>query len=253
MNSVVDETSRQRRGGYQSVHTGRTMMFGDLVTVLDQGASAQLLQSAVVEGNVLGKKTVRTRKASWNLLNRLYGLSDSTPLMTTFLALWQSALAAQPQLALLRALERDSLLQLSAPWLVALQPGQVAKPADLAAELKRLGAVYSEKTLKSISRNLLSSWTQAGWLKGKVAKRRVDVEWQPAAATYLLYGPYLQGKRGAELFAAPLARLLNLDADQLDTLAFAASQDRLLSYRRLAEVIEITFPNWETSSPAGLA
>ena len=145
----------------------------------------------------------------------------------------------------LRALERDALLRLSAPWIVAQPPGQAVTPAALAAELARLGVVYSDKTLKSVSQNLLSSWTQAGWLVGTARKRRAPVAWQPAAAAYLLHMAFLQGGRGAALFGTPTAALLGLDAGQLDALAFAASQDRLLSYRWLADVVEITFPAWD--------
>ena len=221
-------------------------MLADLTRVLDTAASdpanSQTLRQAVVEGNVLGKKTERTRVASWQRLGRLYGLGELNRI--TFLHLWHLAPAARPQLALLRALERDALLRISAPWVVALRPGEAAKPAELAAELLRLGVQYSDKTLRSISQNLLSSWTQAGWLRGKVAKQRVDILWHPAAAAYLLREAYLSGLRGAGLYSTPLADLLGLEAEMLDALAFAASQERLLSYRRLADVVEITFPGW---------
>ncbi|SEJ86532.1 hypothetical protein SAMN04488058_12511 [Deinococcus reticulitermitis] len=232
-------------------------MLLDLGTVLGAGgpgsADRAALRRAVVEDNVLGKRTARTRLASWQRLNRLYGLSDQAPLNRAFLSLWKSAPEARPQLALLRALERDALLRLSAPWIVAQPPGQAVTPAALAAELTRLGVVYSEKTLRSISQNLLSSWAQVGWLTGKVAKRRAAVTWHPAAAAFLLYGAYLTGHRGAGLYDTPLAHLLGLDAEQLDALAFAASQERLLSYRRLADVVEITFPGWDADDSRGPA
>ena len=248
MNSVADETSAPPRGGYGSVHTGRTLMLGDLSAALEAaGPGADLgpaTRQGIVDANVLGKRTPRTRLASWQMLNRLYGLSDTAPATQAFAGLWAVSPAARPQLALLRALERDALLRLSAPWIVAQPPGQAVTPTGLAAELAQLGVVYSDKTLKSVSQNLLSSWTQAGWLAGTVRKQRSPVTWQPAAAAYLLHAAFLQGQRGAALFDTPTATLLGLDAGQLDALAFAASQDRLLSYRRLADVVEITFPAW---------
>lgn len=231
------------------MHTGRTLMLGDLTTGLNTATlsadPASAVRQAIVDANVLGKRTPRTRLASWQMLNRLYGLSDTAPTTQAFVGLWAESPAARPQLALLRALERDALLRLSAPWIVAQSPGQAVTPTELAAELARLGVVYSDKTLQSVSRNLLSSWTQAGWLVGTTRKRRRDVTWQPAAAAYLLHAAYLQGTRGSVLFDNPTAATLGLDAEQLDTLAFAASQDRLLSYRRLADVVEISFPAWD--------
>lgn len=232
-------------------------MLGDLGTVLGAGGSESVdgaaLRRAVVDDNVLGKRTSRTRLASWQRLNRLYGLSDRTPMGRAFFSLWNSFPEARPQLALLRALERDALLRLSAPWIMAQPPGQAVTPGALATELTRLGVVYSEKTLKSISQNLLSSCTQVGWLTGKVAKRRAAAPWHPAAAAFLLYGAYLAGHRGVGLYDTPLAHLLALDTEQLDTLAFAASQERLLSYRRLADVVEITFPGWPADASQGPA
>lgn len=232
-------------------------MLGDLGSVLGAAEPGSVdgaaLRQAVVHDNVLGKRTTRTRLASWQRLNRLYGLSDKTPTRQMFFSLWEASPDARAQLALLRALERDDLLKVSAPWIVAQPAGQAVTPAAMATELTRLGVVYSEKTLRSISRNLLSSWSQVGWLTGKVAKRRAAVQWQPAAAAYLLHGAYLTGQRGAGLYDTPSAHLLALDPEQLDALAFAAFQERLLSYRRLGDVVEITFPGWEATEVRGSA
>lgn len=206
---------------------------------------ATRLRQAVLDHNLLGKRTPRTRLASWRFLNRLYGLSEDSLVTSGFLTLWRDAPEARPQLALLRAAARDPLLNLSAPWVIGLPEGQGVTWQDLAASLKAQGVNYSDKTLRSVAQNLLSSWTQAGWLGGKTRKKRVDAQWHPAAATLLLHEAYLQGERGATLYDRALGRLLPLDAEQVDALASEAGRRGWLSYRRLADVLEITFPRWD--------
>lgn len=203
--------------------------------------NATRLRRAVLDDNLLGKRTPRTRLASWQFLNRLYGLSEDSLGTSGFLTLWREAPEARPQLALLRAAARDPLLNLSAPWVIGLPEGQGVTWPDLAAYLKAQGVEYSDKTLRSVAQNLLSSWTQAGWLGGKTRKKRVDAQWHPAAATLLLHEAYLQGERGAALYDQVLNRLLPLHAEQVDALASEAGRRGWLSYRRLADVLEITF------------
>lgn len=214
-------------------------MLADLTQLLTVPPDS--LRVAVVDQNVLGKRTPRTRVASWKYLNTLYALTGDDLVRSGFLSLWQAFPDAQPHLALVRALERDALLRRSAPWITALPEGAPVRWADLAEELKHQGVKYSPKTMGSLSRNLLSSWAQAGWLRGKVAKTRASASWHPAAIAYLLRRQYEAGARGAALFDLPLAPLLGLNAAQLDGLAYAAAQERLLTYRRLADVVEITF------------
>lgn len=222
-----------------TVHTSRTIMLADLTQLLV--APPDALRAAVVEENVLGKRTPRTRVASWKYLNTLYDLTGDDLVRSGFLSLWHAFPEAQPHLALVRALERDALLRRSAPWIMALPEGAPVRWADLAEGFTRQGVQYSPKTLGSLARNLLSSWAQAGWLRGKIAKTRAPSSWHPAAIAYLLRRQYEAGARGAALFDLPLAPVLGVSAAQLDGLAYAAAQERLLTYRRLADVVEITF------------
>jgi hypothetical protein len=64
----------------------------------------------------------------------------------------------------------------------------------------------------------------------------------PASVTFALLLGYLCGARGALLFSTAWAALLELPEHQWDALTFAAAQRGWLDYRRIGEVVEITFP-----------
>lgn len=220
-------------------------MLAELERLLDGMTTANpaAMRAAVVEGNLLGKATQRTRLASWQRLSRLYGLAEGSLTSSGFLPLWQAEPGARPQLALAHALTRDSLLRLSAPSVLSMRPGQEIRPAALMGALRTLGIQYSEKTLRSTAQNLLSSWTQAGLLSGKTRKKRREVDWHPATIALLLHHAFLAGQRGAALYESPEFIALGLTPEQVDRLAVQAGQRGLLSYKRIGEVVEITFPD----------
>ncbi len=244
MTSKPTTSKTNRRAG--SVHTSRTIMVDNLQAVLTYTTNGILnseeLKKAVVDDNLLGKKTERTRLRSWRYLNSTYRLDDPDLAVSGFLKLWEQFPEAQNQLALLRAFPGDPLLQLSAGWMGTLPIGQNVGWPELAEFLKKEGVKYSEKTMGSIARNLLSSWAQVGWLSGKVAKKRLQVTWHPAAITSLLFQEYRQGARGLGLYESKTAKALGLAPEQLDTLASEAGRLGMLNYHRLDDVLEITFP-----------
>lgn len=239
-------TSPRVPGGETTVHDSRTLMLDDLVRLLDHlpagSATPDVLHHLVLEDNVLGKRTVRTRAASLRYLGRLYPLGE--PLMDAelFRTLWHSAPEGRGVLALLLALGRDHLLRQSVPFILALPVGGAVTWPDLAAFLKGQGVKYNEKTLKSSAQNLLSTWTQAGWLAGKVKKRRRLPSVSAEAVTLALWLGFLEGARGLALLNTSFTRVLEASPATLDQLAFEASRRGWLTYRRIADVLEITFP-----------
>lgn len=229
------------------VHLARTLMVGDLERVLAGAEAADIsqLRHAITEENLLGKPTQRTRRDSWKHLAQLYGLNDPKLSQSGFLALWRESPAARPQLALAQALVRDGLLRQSGPFVTVLAVGEAATGPHLAAYLRAQGVSYSEKTLQSAARNLLSSWSQAGLLAGTNPKRRVAADWHPVPVTLLLRHAYLRGARGETLYQSPELSALGLSGDEVDALAQAAGRQGLLSYKRIGDVLEVTFPNLE--------
>jgi hypothetical protein len=166
-------------------HTSKTLMLQELETLLavvSAEAPAKVYRAAVVEENVLGKRTLSTRKETASRLTALHGLDPSKPLFRVLRRLWDVDAAAHPQLALLNGLDHDPLLMATTGQVMGMAPGQVLQRSKMVAAIQaythdRLSA----KVLDAVARNTASSWTQSGHLKGKVKKLRQPLKPQPVA------------------------------------------------------------------------
>ncbi|WP_158680026.1 hypothetical protein [Deinococcus sp. NW-56] len=228
-----------------TVHDSRTLMLEDLSRLLEHlppgEAAPEALRPLVLDENVLGKGTVRTRAASLGYLRRLYPLEAALMHTPLFRELWQVP-ETRGSLALLLALDHDRLLTQSVPFVLSLTVGQPVTWPDLVRFLREEGTRYTETTLGSSARNLLSSWTQAGWLSRQVPKRRTRPPVTAEVVTLALLLGYRQGGRGLALLETPYAHVLDSSPETLDHMAFEASRRGWLTYRRIADVLEVTFP-----------
>ena len=102
---------------------------------------------------------------------------------------------------------------------------------------------FSRVTFTSAAKNINSTWTQAGYLSGKVRKKRTPPSITPATVTYALLLAYLEGARAQRLFDSFWVRVLDISKEKVHDLAIAASQNGWLDYRRAGEVIDIRFPD----------
>ena len=226
-------------------HLSRTIMLTDLrrlLAALPASADAFAYRSAVVDENLLLKPTVSTRKISLNRLRELYLLDPRVLLFRALSDLWSDDREAQPLLALLCAMARDPLLRASAELIIALPLGEPVTPQQLTQVVSMaFPDRYSPASLRSMGKNLASSWQQAGHLSGRRAKIRARAHCRPNAVVYALLLGYLQGARGAALFQTLWARLLDLPLHALHTQAQAAAQRGWLEYRRAGDVVEVGF------------
>jgi hypothetical protein len=72
-------------------HTSKTLMLQELETLLaaiPADAPAKAYRAAIVEENVLGKRTLSTRKETASRLTALHGLDPSKPLFRVLRRLW---------------------------------------------------------------------------------------------------------------------------------------------------------------------
>src|SRR5947209_4044608 len=108
-------------------HSSRTMMLAELRSLLSAcqpSASLEEYRAAVVDENVLLKKTVATRKVSFRWLRELYALDRKILLFRALRDLWDEDIQAQPLLALLSAVARDPLLKSTAERILAIPVGE---------------------------------------------------------------------------------------------------------------------------------
>ncbi len=229
-------------------HNARTIMLEELGILLSYVDNAETPQgkylTAIITDNCLGKRSGKTRKLSARHLTTLYGLD---PRLTIFRALcyfWYRDIDAQPLLALLCSYSRDAILRTSAPFILSISEGDTVTTRDMEEflEKKFLGS-YSKATLKSMARNINSSWTKSGHLTGRVKKIRQKPLATTGAASFALLLGYLTGARGESLFATGYAKLLDTPQDRIIELAETASGRGWITLKKAGDVIEVLFPN----------
>ena len=226
-------------------HSSRTMMLAELRLLLaacQPFASLEEYRSAIVYENVLLKKTVATRNVSFRRLRELYILDRKVVLFRALRDLWDEDIQAQPLLALLSAIARDSILKSTAEKILIIPEGEVVTPVMLADVVNtHFPSHYNSATSASIGRNVISTWQQAGLLGGKLQKVRVRAQSSPSAVAYALLLGYLSGARGDALFRTLWSRLLDAPVHVLHEQAIVASQHGWIEYRHMGEVTEIGF------------
>ncbi len=226
-------------------HSSRTMMLAELRLLLaarPQSASLEEYRSAIIDENVLLKKTVATRKASFRWMRELYALDRKILIFRALRDLWNEDTQAQPLLALLSAVSRDPILKSTAERILSIPVSEAVTPMMI-AEAVNTGFPnrYSPKTLASIGRNAISSWQQAGLLSGKLHKVRISAQSLPASIAYALLLGYLSDARGEALFRTLWCRLLDAPIHVLHAQALVASQRGWIEYRHMGDVTEVGF------------
>jgi len=236
------------RDGDRGTHSSRTLMLRELELLLDAtpaDAGIADYRRAIVEDNVLGKRTHTTREHTTRKLKALYGLDPAVPVFRALRRLWDVDAEGRPLLALLCGFARDPLLRMTAEVVLDAEVGSQITPEDVEELLRREAAGrFSESSERSIARNVLSSWTQSGHLTGHLKKTRARTSATPGSTTYALFLGYLEGRRAQRLYASTWARLLDAPTERLLDFARAASRRGWLDFRSVGSVIEVRFPDW---------
>ena len=233
------------REGISSVHTSRTMMLGELSLVLEHvGPKAKPDEyiTAVVEQNVLGKPTQSTRKRTAQRLVELYSLDQTRPVFRLLRHFWTADVSARPMLAYLAATTRDPLLRDTTPFVVAVPVGVAVTPAQISQHLNEIYARrFQASTGLATAQRLASSWTQAGYLYGKVNKKRSRTLVTPVVVTLTLLLGYLCGLRGRMLLDTVWTRMLDRTSAEIVDLAAEASKQGWMNFKAAGSVVEVTF------------
>jgi hypothetical protein len=245
------------RDGAASVHTSRTMMLEELSLLLERvspAAPAAAYGSAIVEDNVCGKPTQTTRQRTAKRLTELYALNPSTTVFRLLRHLWPADPASRPMLAFLAATARDPLLRETTPFIQGIPLDKPVTPNEIAEHLgKRFPGRFQESTALATAQRLASTWTQAGYLRGKVNKRRAKPHVTPIVAAFALVLGYLCGLRGRLLLDSVWTRFLDRSPAELADLAAEASKQGWLTYKAAGAVVEVTFPGLLTPDEERIA
>ncbi len=107
--------------GPDGQHNSRTMMLGELRLLFDAcppSSPPEAYRAAILDDNVLLKKTMSTRQKTLIGLRQLYSLDRSALLFRTLREFWNEDEKAQPLLALLCAVARDPILRGTAQFII---------------------------------------------------------------------------------------------------------------------------------------
>lgn len=240
--ATARDTPRRLSGG---AHTSRTMMLTELRELLagtpDDGTKDDY-RRAVLENNVLGKRSTESRNRSLRYLRELYGLDLAFESFRALRTLWHHDDDAQPLIALSSALTRDPALRGTASAVLRAPLGAVITAADLgAAVTEEYPDSYSTSIAQKIGRNAASTWTQAGHLAGRRSKTRQRANPRPASVAYALYLASLEGGQGERLFESLPVLAQDAPTHTLKELAREASRRGWIDYRSIGSVTEIGF------------
>ncbi len=238
----------------RSVHTGRTIMLEELSKLIEAVPDAinyDKYVEAIIDQNCLLKRSSSSRKITASFLTELYSLDPTLSIFRTLLFFWNRDEEARPLLAMLCAVCRDRVLNHSFKEIRSLELNtEVQKKAieELIDDMEPNR--FSESTLQSMARNILSSWTKSGHLKGRREKVRAQAKATPSTVAYAIYLGYLAGERGPALFETKYMEINDCSKEMAIELAENASARGWINYKRIGNVMEISLPNLITKEEA---
>lgn len=218
---------------------------GELLQVCPSpDADADEYRRVIVAENALGKRTLATRKLTFQRLSELYGLDPTIPAFRLLRRLWTNDRTGRPMLALLVAYARDPLLRVTAAPVLRLSAGQACDTAKLDAELaERLGQRLNASVRNKVARNAGSTWTQAGFLAGRTGKVRTHPVVTPPVVALAMVLASVTGSHGRDMFLSPYAQLLDCPASRLTPLLQEAHRTGFVSYKQAGDIFELRFPD----------
>ncbi len=222
------------------------MMLGDLSMLLDKvpvNAKPNDYLTAIIEDNLLGKRTQTTRQRTAQRLSELYALDPKVPIFALLRQFWKLDPNGRPMLAFLSAAARDSLLRETTPFLLSKPSETRVFPTEIGEFLdEKYPRRFQSSTRLSTAQNLASSWAQAGYLKGKVRKIRSKPNVTPIVGAFALMLGYVCGLRGRLLLTSTWAQLLDRSSAELSDVIAEASRQGWVNYKAAGSIVEITFP-----------
>lgn len=215
-----------------------------LLSLLPPAANADAYRQAIMDENVLGKRTAGAREWAFRQLRRFYVLDPTSLLFRALRDLWPDSETDRPLLALLCAMARDPVLRASAPMVLGTDIRAAVAPDDFEKMIEDVfPGAYRASTRRATAQKLASSWQQSGHLDSETRSRKIRARASssPSALAYALLLGHLQGVRGAALLETPWAQVLDQPRSRLVDLGVAASQRGMLEFRHAGGLIDVSF------------
>ena len=144
-------------------------MSSELIEVMDfQKGSLNYFE--IMEDNVFNKKTESSKKKTINYLTQLYSFKIEDKKFLSLESYWNKIENNEkPLLAILFAVSKDYLMQESVDLVKSTKFNNKASKEEFESNINHYHPNrFSPKTLSAVSRNIVSSWKQAGYILGKM-------------------------------------------------------------------------------------
>jgi len=221
------------------------MMFAELLTLLQQmpvDARRVDFGEAILRENVLAKSTISSRKRTFEHLISLYALDPVVPVFRLLRYFWRLDPSGRPLIALVAARARDNLLQLGTDFILPLALGAIYERSAFEKFIgKFFPGRFSDKMRRSLAQNIASTFTQAGFLRGKARKARIEPQSSVGAVALALAVGKLAGDAGTSIWDSPWFQVLGLSRTTGDRLAREASRRGWIGYSQVGEVRALSF------------
>jgi hypothetical protein len=231
----------RRSGG----HMSRSMMLPELrilLSAVPADAVRAEYRASIVGENALGKPTFSSRRKAEKHLYELYGLDPSLALFRLLRRFALEDVDSLPLLALVCTFCRDAQLRASFLLIEELKPGEVLPRERMEAHLEAAFPEHYSGAMKvALAKNVNTTWTAAGHLKGKMVKRRATPQPHVAASAYAMFAGYLLGLRGEILVSSVFARLVGAVPSVIVSHLSTAARNGWLRFRHAGGVLEIDF------------
>jgi hypothetical protein len=233
---------------------GATAMWVEMQTLLAHGIAGKSkteLQSLVVEGNILAKRTRANRLEVWKKLSARYLLDPEHPAFRAFLENFylETSTSQRGLLAYLLFAANDALVRrIGVEWLSPRfsKSGSVLKTEDLEAFVVRLGteqpsvAQWSVTTRRRVLQHYLGAVRDFGLAQGKMQKRVLRPHVGSRPTVFAIRLAALQGLKPREVVQSEWFRLLGLDLNSTLTKLYQLNAEGLARFRVQGDVIELS-------------
>ena len=226
-------------------HLSSTLRLEELEILLSEfpaTETASAYREAILDLNVLRKRTVASRRKAFDRLRELYGLDPDLLVFRALADLWNADASAQPKIALLCATARDPILRALTPFLLRSPFNEAINRQRLYEETEcQFPGKFVPSSRKRLSRNVISTWRKAGMVSRRRDITRTTSTAAPTSLAYALLLGDMCGRRGHRLFNTLWASILDAPTYELKELAIVASRRGWIDYRESGGVVEVSF------------
>lgn len=222
-----------------TIHHSRTIMFDEVERIVETGkADNDFIQA--IDNNAIGKKSQTALQNAKAKLLGIYSFDPKDHTFSLFLKLWEESNNNERRLlTLLMALKEDDLLEKSTEFILSIPIGERVEKQPLVKHLSKY-VDYTENTLKSTSRNIISSWKQAGFIREGKNRLRTEPTITYHVAAYAIALGVLDGLEGEFLIKSPYIKALGISDDLLNQLLNEAKIKDLIKYQNTGGVVSIS-------------